>query len=133
MSDGHLESEAWAAALAFQSEAEQVSPASLPRMAIHAAYYAMFHGARSVLVKLDGLAAPTKHGAVVRRFGYHAKQAGDPMLMAAGRALTDVQEGRERSDYDTKSRPDPDEAATAVKEARRFLETCTRVHGFPPP
>jgi uncharacterized protein (UPF0332 family) len=102
-------------------------------MAIHAAYYAMFHGARSVLLKVEGLAAPTKHGAVVSRFGHHAKRANDSTLMAAGRALNDMQDKRERSDYDTDSLPSPDDAATAVLQARRFLETCARLHGFPPP
>jgi uncharacterized protein (UPF0332 family) len=102
-------------------------------MNVHAAYYAMFHGARAVLVKLDGSAAAKKHNPVVGRFGYHANAANDATLMAAGKLLNTAQELRELSDYGTGPGPQPTAAATLVLEARRFLETCARVHGFPPP
>ena len=84
---------------------------------MHAAYYAMFHGARAVLLKLDGLLAPTKHNAVVSRFGYHAKQTDGIALLAAGRTLNKMQQQRLRSDYDTQHRPQSAEASAAVKEA----------------
>jgi uncharacterized protein (UPF0332 family) len=125
--------EVWITALDFLSEAESIPAATVPRMAIHAAYYAMFHGARAVLLRIGGPGVPTKHGAVVNRFGYYAKQANDPDLMAAGRAWNHMQDERERSDYDTESRPAPDDAAMAIKEARTFLETCARLHGLPLP
>ena len=68
----------WTAAQELLREAERVPAAAVPRMATHAAYYAAFHAARAVLIKLEGINAPTKHGAVVGRFGYLAKQANDP-------------------------------------------------------
>jgi hypothetical protein len=70
---------------------------------------------------------------VVGRFGYHAKAANDPVLMAAGKMLNTAQGLRELSDYNTGRRPESTHAATLVVEARRFLETCARLHGFPPP
>ncbi len=102
-------------------------------MTIHGAYYAMFHGARAVLLKLDGDAAAKKHNPVVGRFGYHAKSTNNPTLMAAGKTLNTAQELREMSDYGTGPGPQPAAAVALVIEARRFLETCARVHGFPPP
>ena len=102
-------------------------------MAIHAACYAMFHGVRAVLLKHDGMNAPTKHNAVVNRFGYHAKEAGEPALMAAGRALNDMQEDRLRSDYRPNGRPEPSDAVAAVHAARTFLVTCVDRSGFAAP
>ena len=127
------ESFVWRVALDFLTEAELVPAASVPRMAIHAAYYAMFHGARAVLLKLDGLNAPTKRSAVVGRFGYHAKVAGDALLMAAGRSLNDAQDDRITSDYGSGTGPQPFDAVAAVGSARIFLEVCARVHGFVAP
>ncbi len=123
----------WATALAFLREAEGVQAVVRPRMATHGAYYAMFHGARAVLVNIEGLLAPTKHKAVVSRFGYQAKQAGNAALMAAAGDLKGVEDQRIRYDYKTDEQPDPASAAAAIIAARRFLETCARVHGFPPP
>jgi uncharacterized protein (UPF0332 family) len=93
----------------------------------------MFHGARAVLLQAEGLKAPTKHNMVVSRFGYLAKQSKDPAQMNAGRALNAAQQERLRSDYDTAHRPDPAQAAEAVKAARLFLTQCAAMHGFPPP
>ena len=101
MSGRSPELQVWAAALEFLAEAKQSSATATPRMVMHAAYYAMFHGARAVLLKLDGLLAPTKHNAVVSRFGYHAKQTGAVALLSAGRTLNKMQQQRLRSDYDT--------------------------------
>ncbi len=123
----------WAKALEFLGEAERIPAAATPRMATHAAYYAMFHGARAVLLKIDGAGAPAKHRAVVNRFGFHAKRANDARLMAAGRAFNRMEDDRIRSDYGAGHSPPPTEAVAAVVEARRFLETCASLHGFPPP
>ncbi len=133
MSGRSPELQVWAVALEFLAEAERSPAAYTPRMAVHAAYYAMFHGARSVLLKTEGLTAPTKHNAVVSRFGFYAKHAHDTALMAAGRALNNLQQERLRSDYDICRRPQPAEALAAVAEARSFLATCARMHGFPLP
>jgi hypothetical protein len=53
--------------------------------------------------------------------------------MEAGRILSTGLQRRLRSDDDTDHEVSPAEAATLVLEARRFLETCARLHGFPPP
>src|SRR6202012_4800606 len=95
----------------FLREAEAVTADIMPRMATHAAYYAMFHAARAVLVQVDGLGAPTKHHAVVGRFGQLAKLANDAQLMAAGRLINGAQNDRLRSDYNTGRTPLPSEAA----------------------
>jgi uncharacterized protein (UPF0332 family) len=120
-------------ALRLLSEAEQLLPTTVPHAATHSAYYAMFHAARAVLVQAEGASAPTTHKMVVSRFGYLAKQANDAALTEAGRMLATGLQRRLRSDYDTDHPVPPAEATAAVKEARRFLETCARLHGFPPP
>jgi uncharacterized protein (UPF0332 family) len=124
--------QAWEIAVDFLLEAERFPVATVPRMTMHAAYYAMFHAARAVLLRLEGLTAPSKHNVVIGRFGYHAKQANDPAMMAAGRTLNAAQKGRLESDYEG-PRPSTADAETAVTGARAFLETCSRTHGFPSP
>jgi uncharacterized protein (UPF0332 family) len=101
--------------------------------ATHAAYYAMYHAARAVLIRAYGLRAPTKHSVVVGRFGQLAKQAGNADLMAAGRLINEMQEERLLSDYAAGRRPPSADAAAAVRDARSFLEACARHHGLPPP
>jgi uncharacterized protein (UPF0332 family) len=133
VSERSPEAQNWVAALRFLAEAEQLLPTAVPHAAIHSAYYAMFHAARAVLVKIDGASAPAKHKPVVNRFGFHAKQANDAALKEAGRLLSISLQRRLQSDYDTQREMSPQDAETAIEEARRFLETCARVHGFPPP
>jgi uncharacterized protein (UPF0332 family) len=131
MSGPAPELEVWAVALEFLGEAERTAATATPRIALHAAYYAMFHGARAVLFKLEGLNAPTKHATVVSRFGFHAKQADNPDLKAAGRALKSTREQRLRSDYGLGPKPQAADAVAAVKEARSFIELCARLYRFP--
>ncbi len=128
-----LEQQVWVAALEFLSEAERSSASAIPRMTVHAAYYAMFHAARAVLLKAEGLEAPTKHNVVVSRFGYLAKQANSAEQMRAGRMLNNMRQERLRSDYDTGHRPTPEQATEAVKTARLFLAQCAEILGFSPP
>lgn len=128
-----LDASSWTTALDFLREAEAVSAEVMPRMETHAAYYAMFHAARAVLVRVDGLAAPTKHHAVVGRFGLLAKLADDATLMAAGRLTNEAQDDRLRSDYNTDRKPLADDAIKAVRDARTFLETCADHYGLPAP
>jgi uncharacterized protein (UPF0332 family) len=120
----------WALATTFLAEAEHAPAAAIPRMATHGAYYAMFHAARAVLIRIDGTSAPAKHTAVVNRFGFQANQ---DEWVAAARAPNRMEARRIRSDYNAGTPPSPAEAAAAVIEARRFLQTCAGVHGFPPP
>jgi len=102
-------------------------------MAIHAAYYAMFHAARAVLVKLEGTAAPNKHDAVASRFGYHTNQASDAYLTAAAQSLRKVQEARMNADYRIDADPDPAAGPEAVALARQFLQACATWQNFAPP
>jgi uncharacterized protein (UPF0332 family) len=132
-SGADLAAQSWTSALEFLQEAERASPEVMPRMAIHAAYYAMFHAARAVIIQVDGLAAPTRHGSVIGRFGQLAKQADDAAMMAAGRLLNEVQAERLLSDYRAGRRPPASDAVAAVAEARTFLKTCARCRGFSVP
>jgi uncharacterized protein (UPF0332 family) len=125
-----IEAQTWQMAVDFLLEAENGSPDATPRMVTHAAYYAMYHAARAVLIQVDGLRAPTKHSAVVGRFGLLAKQADNADLMAAGRLINEMQEERMLSDYAAGRRPSATDAAAAVTDARRFLEACASHFGF---
>jgi uncharacterized protein (UPF0332 family) len=83
-SETAIAAQTWRMALDFLQEAESGSPNATPRMVTHAAYYAMYHAARAILIQAQGLGAPVKHSAVVGRFGQLAKQAGNVELMAQG-------------------------------------------------
>jgi hypothetical protein len=69
----------WQAACASLDETRWIDPDRSPVAAIHAAYYAMFHAARAVLVLHDGVAAAKTHRGVIARY---AQLAGED---AAGR------------------------------------------------
>jgi len=124
---------AWAMALDFLQEAERTVPGLMPRVATHSAYYAAFHAARAVPLRAEGIKAPTGHAAVVNRFGWMAKQAGDPALVAAARALRTMRDNRVSADYTAVRRPSGASAAEMIAGARTFLETCARISAFPPP
>ena len=128
-----LATQSWTSAVEFLQEVERASPDVMPRMAIHASCYSMFHAARAVINQVDGLAAPTRHGSVVGRFGQLAKQANDAEMMAAGRLLNEVQAERLLSDYRAGRRPPASDAVAAVADARSFLEACARCRGFSMP
>ena len=117
MTEAPLPQQTWTMAIDFLKEAERSSTAATPRMTVHAAYYAMYHPARAVLLAAEGLKAPTKHNVVVSRFGFLAKQAGNAEQMRAKRMLHTMHEERLSSDYDTEHRPTPKQAAGAVKSA----------------
>jgi uncharacterized protein (UPF0332 family) len=133
MSKPARDTQSGATAIKFLREAESSSTPQRPRMAIHAAYYAMFHAARAVLIKLEGAAAPNKHDAVASRFGYHANQVRDAGLSAAANSLRNVQKARMTADYDIDADPDPAAGAAAVAEARGFLQACATWQNLPPP
>lgn len=128
-----IEAQTWQMALDFLQEAESGSPAATPRMVTDAAYYAMYHAARAVLIHADGLRAPTRHSAVVGRFGLFAKQASNPDLMMAGRLINEMQEERLLSDYAAGRLLPPADAAAAVRDSRSFTEACAHHYGFPLP
>jgi len=123
----------WATALQFLGEAERSPAADAPRMAIHAAYYAAFHAARAVLLRLEGDQAPNKHSGVRSRFGYHANLSGNPKLVAAGRTLVMLQQERLLTDYNISADPKSLDGVAAIHEAREFLEACATWQNLPPP
>jgi uncharacterized protein (UPF0332 family) len=133
MNDPETAADTWQMALDFLNEAEAGSPVATPRMVLHAAYYAMYHAARAVLIQVHGRQAPLKHGVVVGWFGGLAKQAGHADLMSAGRLINDMKEERLLSDYGTGRRPPPADAEAAVRDARQFVETCASHYAFPAP
>jgi len=75
--------------------------------------------------------APTRHGAVIGRFG---RVAVDTMsdrdaLMQAGRDLNRMYEGRVSADYDIAERTSVDVAHECLVKARRLLATCASAFG----
>jgi uncharacterized protein (UPF0332 family) len=69
-----IQAQTWQMASDFLKEAERGSPDAMPRMVTHAAYYAMYHAARAVLLGAHGLRAPTKHSCA-RHFGLPPPEA----------------------------------------------------------
>jgi uncharacterized protein (UPF0332 family) len=133
MTESATQSQTWGLALDFLREAEAVGAAHRPRTAMHGAYYAMFHGARAVLIGLDQARAPSGHSAVVGRFGFHARTANDTRLMSVGHLLNEVQDLRVQWDYRPTASPDPARAILAVTQARVFLEACSSAYSLPAP
>ncbi|HTW70633.1 MAG TPA: HEPN domain-containing protein [Acetobacteraceae bacterium] len=130
MSDPETAADAWQMALDFLREAEAGSPEATPRMVLHAAYYAMYHAARAVLIQAHGRQAPLKHSVVVGWFGRLAKDASNADLMSAGRLINEMQEERLLSDYRAGRRPPPTDAEAAVRDARQFVEICAVHYSF---
>jgi len=76
---------------------------------IHSAYYAMFHGARAVLLRATG-SAPRKHDSVVTAFGRLVRD-GDESLRRCGRWLNAMK---------TDERP-PITARTSTRQPTRHI------------
>jgi uncharacterized protein (UPF0332 family) len=111
------------------AEAETQDAIAAPRATVHAAYYAMFHAARAVLLRTEGT-APKKHASVVGQFGLVVKERGQP-LRQAGSELNKVEAFRIKADYSDEEVVTPEEALQSLQMARRFLELCAREFGFP--
>jgi uncharacterized protein (UPF0332 family) len=109
--------------------------ARTPTAAVHSAYYAMHHAARAVLLRTDGEQAPTKHGSVIGRFGFHARNAQpeSQALLQAGRDINRIYEQRIAADYDVEDATDAATARDCLARARAFLTVCAHHHGFTPP
>ena len=108
-----------------------MDPTLTPSAAVHSSYYAMHVAARAVLLLLDSERAPTRHGAVIGRFGQIATDvaAGSDALMQAGRDLNRMYEARVAADYDIEELTSADVARECVLKARRFLATCAAAFG----
>jgi uncharacterized protein (UPF0332 family) len=91
----------------------------------------MHLAARAVLLLLDGERAPTRHGAVIGRFGRVAADATSDRdaLMQAGRDLNRMYEERVSADYDIGELTSVDVARECLVKARRFLATCASAFG----
>ena len=89
---GPEDEQTWEKAKRDLAEAEELDLTRTPSAAVHKSYYAMHHAARAVLLRRDGENAATKHGAVIGRFGFIAKNEpkGSTELMQAGRDLNRV-------------------------------------------
>jgi uncharacterized protein (UPF0332 family) len=123
--------QAWAKAKRHLVEAEAMDLTQTPAAAVHSSYYAMHLAARAVLLWVDGESAPTRHGAVIGRFGQIAKDAvalRDP-LMQAGRDLNRMYQARVAADYDIDELTSADVARDCVVKARHFLATCAGTFG----
>ena len=96
---------------------------------IHSAYYAMFHGARAVLLRATG-SAPRKHDSVVTAFGRLVRD-GDESLRRCGRWLNAMKDGRTAADYGENFDPAADEAHQAIRLAHDFMGACAVEFGFP--
>jgi uncharacterized protein (UPF0332 family) len=123
--------QAWVKARRHLTEAEAMDLALTPAAAVHSAYYAMHLAARAVLLLLDGERAPTRHGAVIGRFGQVARDATSARdaLTQAGRDLNRMYEERVAADYDIDELTSADVARECLAKAGRFLATCAGVFG----
>lgn len=121
--------QAWETAEYHLAGALAQQPDAFPAIAVHVAYYAMFHAARAVLLRVNG-AAPKTHASVIRQFGLLAQTSSDE-LKGVARDLNRVEGSRIIADYSQVKRLSPTDARDAVEKAQRFLETCASEHGFP--
>ena len=122
-------SHAWSAAEAYLAEALAQRAEDTPMSTVQAAYYAMFHAARAVLLQVNGT-APKKHASVVEQFGFLAKDRGGA-LRTAGRDLAKAQRRRIKAAYEVTAQISVDDAKDTARIAEAFLAICAREFGFP--
>ena len=91
--------------------------------ALSRAYYSAFHATQGLLLT-EGFSARTHHG-VVNLFGLHFVKTGR-FDHKFGKFLSELKDGRERSDYEIYSAIDREKAETAVKEADEFLKAIQK-------
>ena len=91
--------------------------------AISRAYYAAFHAAQALLLA-EGFKARTHRG-VVALFGLHFVKTGrvEPKF---SKYLQNLQDDRERGDYEVYAVLDEADALDALREAREFLTEAER-------
>lgn len=99
-------------------------------VAVHAAYYAMFHAARAVLLESRGTVS-TKHGAVHTAFDALLKDA-PPDEQRHRRALVRAYNARVAEDYTTVE-TSPETAAEVLTLATEFVTYCAHRLGAGPP
>jgi uncharacterized protein (UPF0332 family) len=123
---------AWAKATLHLAEAGEMDLARTPAAAVHSAYYAMHHAARAVLLRQVPDNAPSRHGAVIGRFGQIAKNARpeSATLLQAGRDINRMYEERTEADYDVGEATDEATARHCLETARTFMAVCAQHFGF---
>lgn len=129
---GPEDEQAWQMALRHLAEADSMDLCRTPGAAIHAAYYAMHHAARAALLRRDGERAPTKHNAVINRFGQiaTAEASNEPKLPQVGHDLNVAYDQRIDSDYNPRVQPTTAQARRCLNSARSFLVVCAEHFGF---
>jgi uncharacterized protein (UPF0332 family) len=107
------------------SAAEALMSMQLFDDAISRAYYAMFYAVKALLIR-DGIAAGSKHSAVVAAFGReYAKTAKiDPLYH---RMLIEDFEWRQKADYDVFWHADRETAQGRLEDARKFVALISRI------
>ena len=125
---------AWRAATELLAEVESVDALKAPRAVVHTAYYAMYHAARAVLLRVEGEQAAKKHATVIARFGLLAKRhdSESEVLALLGRALASEFRRRMDADYNVVRPVTTIEAEMSRSRAREFLTKCGRIFEFTP-
>lgn len=93
---------------------------------IHAAYYAMHHGARAALLGARG-SASTNHGQVLSAFAALAKQRDGTRGPEYSRAPSAAYDLRTLSDYGRAGRDLTGDAAALQQQLREFLDYCAEL------
>jgi uncharacterized protein (UPF0332 family) len=120
--------QAWSNAEIHLAEAMALQPDVTPNGMAHIAYYAMFHAARAVFLRLEG-SAPKKHASVRGQFSLLA-QSRYQVLREAARSLNETEEKRIIADYRDGESVSPGDAREALNRAIAFLDVCSREFGF---
>jgi uncharacterized protein (UPF0332 family) len=118
----------WKVAVAFLLEMRSLDPDPAPAASIHAAYYAMFHAARAVLILEDGIEAARTHRGVIARYGVLAGD--DAVAREQARLLNRAADARMAGDYALDPRPTPAQARLAMARAEAFLASNAARFGF---
>jgi uncharacterized protein (UPF0332 family) len=93
--------------------------------AISCAYYAMFYAAKALLIR-DGIAAGSKHSAIVAAFGREYAKTGkiDPLYH---QMLIEDFEWRQKADYDVFWHADRETAQGRLDDARKFVALISKI------
>ncbi|MBN2321896.1 MAG: HEPN domain-containing protein [Acidobacteria bacterium] len=93
--------------------------------AISRAYYAMFYATKALLIR-DGVAAGSKHSAVVAAFGREYAKTGKIEPRYHQMLIEDF-EWRQKADYDVFWHADRDTARGRVADAREFVSKISKI------
>ena len=104
-----------------------------PNACIHSAYYAMYHTAAAVLYSAGGVGkrkdVPKSHEHVIEHFGKLVANETDE-IASLGQLLSTARNDRMVADYDIVRGADNLDALDTAKQARKFVDACTRKWNF---